>query len=66
MIYYSVTDADATTRAVEQAGGTVRVAPTDLDGWGRMAQFSDPLGGQFAVWQPEASRAWSWSTRPAR
>ncbi|CAM5602042.1 Hydroxylase OS=Streptomyces fumanus OX=67302 GN=GCM10018772_17490 PE=4 SV=1 [Streptomyces fumanus] len=56
MIYYSVTDADATTRAVEQAGGTVRVAPTDLDGWGRMAQFSDPLGGQFAVWQPEASR----------
>ncbi|MEU9556333.1 VOC family protein [Streptomyces fumanus] len=56
IIYYSVTDADATTRAVEQAGGAVRVAPTDLDEWGRMAQFSDPLGGQFAVWQPGASR----------
>ncbi|MFG2292338.1 VOC family protein [Streptomyces sp. NPDC048603] len=52
MIYYSVADADATTRAVEQAGGTVRVPPTDLDEWGRMAQYSDPLGGQFAVWQP--------------
>ncbi|MER6996156.1 VOC family protein [Streptomyces sp. NPDC000410] len=52
MIYYSVTDADATTRAVEQAGGTVRVAPMDLDEWGRMAQYSDPLGGQFAAWQP--------------
>ncbi|MBW5480584.1 VOC family protein [Streptomyces bambusae] len=52
MIYYSVADADATTRAVESAGGTVRVAPRDLDEWGRMAQFSDPLGGQFAVWQP--------------
>ncbi|MGW1954688.1 VOC family protein [Streptomyces sp. NPDC001920] len=52
MIYYRVTDADATTQAVERAGGTVRVAPMDLDDWGRMAQFSDPLGGQFAVWQP--------------
>ncbi|MCZ0986319.1 VOC family protein [Streptomyces diastatochromogenes] len=52
MIYYSVTDADVTTQAVERAGGTVRVAPTDLGEWGRMAQYSDPLGGQFAVWQP--------------
>lgn len=52
MIYFTVTDADATTQAVERAGGTVRVAPMDLDDWGRMAQFSDPLGGQFAVWQP--------------
>ncbi|MDX3536724.1 VOC family protein [Streptomyces sp. MB09-01] len=52
MIYYSVADADATTRAVERAGGTVRVPPRDLDEWGRMAQYDDPLGGQFAVWQP--------------
>jgi predicted enzyme related to lactoylglutathione lyase len=52
MIYYTVTDADATTRAVEQAGGTVRVPSQDLGEWGRMAQYSDPLGGQFAVWQP--------------
>ncbi|MFJ7587667.1 VOC family protein [Streptomyces sp. NPDC097617] len=52
MIYYSVTDADATTRAVEHAGGTVRVAPRDLGEWGRMAQYTDPLGGEFAAWQP--------------
>ncbi|MFG2989675.1 VOC family protein [Streptomyces sp. NPDC048257] len=52
MIYHSVADADAATQAVERAGGTVRVAPRDLDEWGRMAQYSDPLGGQFAVWQP--------------
>ncbi|MGC9542780.1 VOC family protein [Streptomyces sp. UG1] len=52
MIYFAVTDADATTQAVRGAGGTVRVEPMDLDDWGRMAQFSDPLGGQFAVWQP--------------
>ncbi|GAA4812122.1 hypothetical protein GCM10023220_49150 [Streptomyces ziwulingensis] len=56
MLYHSVTDADATTRAVESAGGTVRVAPTDLDGWGRMAQVSDPQGGQFAVWQPGSTK----------
>ncbi|MEU2280684.1 VOC family protein [Streptomyces sp. NPDC013178] len=52
MIYYTVTDADATTQAVERAGGTVRVAPRDLGEWGRMAQYTDPLGGQFAAWQP--------------
>ncbi|MET9635463.1 VOC family protein [Streptomyces virginiae] len=56
MIYYSVPDADATTLAVERAGGTVRVPPRDLDEWGRMAQYSDPLGGQFAVWQPGTSK----------
>ncbi|MEU9265753.1 VOC family protein [Streptomyces sp. NPDC048251] len=52
MIYYRVTDADATTQAVEGAGGTVRVPPRDLGEWGRMAQYTDPSGGQFAVWQP--------------
>ncbi|MER6676595.1 VOC family protein [Streptomyces sp. NPDC000983] len=52
MIYYNVADADAATRAVEAAGGTVRVPPRDLGEWGRMAQFNDSLGGQFAVWQP--------------
>ncbi|OQR62075.1 hydroxylase [Streptomyces maremycinicus] len=52
MIYYTVTDADATTRVVESAGGVVRVPPRDLGEWGRMAQYTDPSGGQFAVWQP--------------
>ncbi|POX48075.1 hydroxylase [Streptomyces sp. Ru71] len=52
MIYFCVDDANATTQAVERAGGTVRVAPRDLGEWGSMAQYSDPLGGQFAVWQP--------------
>ncbi|MET9503401.1 VOC family protein [Streptomyces sp. NPDC006259] len=52
MIYYTVTDVDATTRAVEDAGGTVRVAPRDLGEWGRMGQYTDPSGGQFAAWQP--------------
>src|SRR5262245_40797720 len=52
MIYYDVADVDATTQAVERAGGTVRVAPRDFGEQGRTAQYSDPAGGQFAVWQP--------------
>lgn len=52
MLYYDVADVDATTRAVERAGGTVRMAPRSFGDQGRTAQFSDPAGGQFAVWQP--------------
>ncbi|MDX2523497.1 VOC family protein [Streptomyces europaeiscabiei] len=64
MIYYTVTDADATTQAVERAGGTVRVAPRDLGDWGRMAQYSDPLGGQFAAWQPGRNEGFELADEP--
>jgi predicted enzyme related to lactoylglutathione lyase len=56
MIYFCTPDADATTEAVQRSGGTVRVAPMDADGEGRMAQYTDPQGGQFAVWQPGATK----------
>ncbi|AXK33578.1 VOC family protein [Streptomyces armeniacus] len=52
IVYFRTRDADMAARTVEQRGGTVRAAPSDIDGEGRMAQFSDPQGGQFAVWQP--------------
>ncbi|UGY92455.1 VOC family protein [Streptomyces gobiensis] len=55
-IYFNTPDADATAQAVAEAGGTVRVGPFDADGEGRMAQLSDPLGGQFAVWQPGSNQ----------
>jgi predicted enzyme related to lactoylglutathione lyase len=51
-VYFHTSDADATTNAVQQAGGTVRLAPMDVFGEGRMAGFTDPAGAQFAVWQP--------------
>ncbi|MDT3398612.1 VOC family protein [Streptomyces sp. B1866] len=51
--YFHTRDADATAKAVEQAGGTVRAAPFDVFEEGRMAQFTDPGGGRFAVWQPK-------------
>ncbi|MDX2937278.1 VOC family protein [Streptomyces ipomoeae] len=64
MIYFAVTDADATTEAVRGAGGTVRVEPRDLDDWGRMAQYNDPLGGQFAVWQPGKNTGFELTDKP--
>ncbi|MFF8833360.1 VOC family protein [Streptomyces sp. NPDC015131] len=52
MIYFRTDDAEAMTEAVRRAGGEVRVTPMDADGEGVMAQYTDPQGGQFAVWQP--------------
>ncbi|GAA2585665.1 VOC family protein [Streptomyces tubercidicus] len=51
-VYFHTPDADATGKAVEQAGGSVRVPPMDVFTAGRLAAFTDPTGGEFAVWQP--------------
>ncbi|MGX2993290.1 VOC family protein [Streptomyces sp. JNUCC 64] len=51
-VYFRTVDADATARAVERAGGTVRFPPTDVFTAGRMAGFTDPTGAEFAVWEP--------------
>lgn len=56
MIYFTTVDAEATARTVELLGGAVRAAPFDVDEQGRIGQFTDPLGGQFAVWQPGKSQ----------
>jgi uncharacterized protein len=50
--FFGTTDAEATVKAVEQAGGTVRLPAMDVMDFGRMAHFTDPTGGKFAVWQP--------------
>ncbi|MER5615508.1 VOC family protein [Streptomyces sp. NPDC002215] len=51
-VYFRSSDADATARAVEQAGGTVPFAPMDVLDFGRMAGFKDRAGAYFAIWQP--------------
>ncbi|PRW64050.1 VOC family protein [Actinopolyspora mortivallis] len=56
MIYFSTTDADAAARTVRELGGTVRREPFDVDGRARLAQFTDPLGAEFAVWQAGTDR----------
>ena len=50
--YVSVADADATAKAVREAGGQVFVEPFDVATFGRMAVFADAGGAQFSVWQP--------------
>lgn len=55
-VYFHTVDADATTTAVEQAGGSVRFAPFDVFALGRMAGFTDPAGADFSVWQPGENR----------
>lgn len=51
-VYFHTPDADATAKAVEQAGGRVRAEPMDVFTAGRLAAFTDPTGADFAVWQP--------------
>ncbi|HEX3492309.1 MAG TPA: VOC family protein [Streptosporangiaceae bacterium] len=50
-LYFNTPDADATANAVTKAGGSVQAA-MDVFTAGRMAQFTDPSGAKFAVWQP--------------
>jgi predicted enzyme related to lactoylglutathione lyase len=55
-VYFESADAEATTRAVEQAGGSVRFPPMDVFEQGRVAGYTDPGGADFAVWQPGKNR----------
>ena len=55
-LYFRTSDADATAGAVQKAGGTVRAEPADVMSEGRFAQFTDPAGAMFAVWQPGNTR----------
>ncbi len=50
--YFQVEDSEATTQAVELAGGTVVLQPVDMTPPGRMAWFRDPDGARFGTWQP--------------
>ena len=48
-LYFHTEDVDATTKAVEQAGGSVLVPPGDVGPMGRMAVLADPAGARFAL-----------------
>ena len=64
MVYFHTPDAEATAREVERLGGTVRTAPADAGEAGRMAQLTDPQGGQFAVWQPRGTQGFDIADQP--
>ncbi|MBW5482435.1 VOC family protein [Streptomyces bambusae] len=52
MVYFRTDDIHATHREVVERGGSVRAEPMDVMGEGWLAQFTDPQGAEFAVWQP--------------
>lgn len=54
--YITVAEADQTAKRVEQAGGTIVMAPMDVMSAGRMAVFQDTEGAFISVWQPGEHR----------
>ncbi len=48
LVYFAVSDTDATVAAAEKLGATVFVAPTDIPP-GRFSVLADPAGAAFAV-----------------
>lgn len=52
--YIAVDDADASAKAVNEAGGTVTIAPVDAGPGGRLAACVDPRGAAFRLWQARA------------
>jgi uncharacterized protein len=48
LVYFAVTDPDATAKKAAELGGKVNVAPQDFPG-GRFAVISDPQGAAFGI-----------------
>ncbi len=51
-VYLSVSDTEATTKAVEAAGGGVIVPAMAVGDLGTMAVFTDPSGAAIGTWEP--------------
>lgn len=51
-IYFGVPDADATLRAVGEAGGSVMTPAEVIPEAGRLAICQDPTGAVFGLWEP--------------
>ncbi|MFJ9774858.1 VOC family protein [Kitasatospora sp. NPDC101157] len=54
--YFLTADVDATVKAAEHSGATVRVPPMDVMEEGRFAALTDPQGAEFALWQAGNTR----------
>jgi uncharacterized protein len=53
-VYFATNDCDGTVKRVTDAGGQIPMAPMDVMDQGRMAICSDPVGGQFGLWEGRA------------
>jgi len=59
--YIGVDDVDAAAKKIADAGGSIHMPPTDLEGVGRMAMVADPQGVIFYVMKgssPEGSTSY--------
>lgn len=52
LIYFLVSELDATAKKVEALGGSVRVPPSAIPGFGRYCIIQDPTGGIVALFEP--------------
>jgi uncharacterized protein len=52
MLYFLVTDADASTQKVRELGGNVFMGPMTIEKVGRMSIVTDPQGASFALFKP--------------
>jgi len=55
--YIGTRDVDGTAAAAVRAGGSIVKGPDDIKGAGRYAVLKDPHGAEFAILDPENSRA---------
>ncbi len=55
-LYIGADDIDDLARRVEDAGGTVAMAPFDVGDQGKMAVFQDPSGAFISTWQASGMR----------
>jgi len=51
LIYFLVTDCDASTAKAAQGGAKILVAPMTMEGVGRWSVINDPQGAMFALFQ---------------
>jgi uncharacterized protein len=51
LVYFAVTDCDATAKKTGELGGEAIVPPTDIPGMGRFSVLRDPQGAVFAIYK---------------
>jgi uncharacterized protein len=53
LVYFMVSDVDASTKKAGQLGGNAIVPPMDIPKTGRFSVLQDPQGAVFAIFKPE-------------
>ncbi len=57
LVYFTVSDCDATAAAAKNFGATLYMPPTDFEDVGRISVMADPQGAVFAIFKAAAREA---------